>query len=186
MDRPVTGYQLRALNAGDTAAFLALKQIGLASDPASFVASPGDDAPDYRNRVRQRLAVASIETGDIVIGKFGPELVGIIAITHDMRSKRRHKADFHGMYIVAEHCGRGIGKRLLIDAWRQAINFDGLGEIQLNVAVHNHTAVELYGRFGIVHASTENRALKNDDGYVDAHTMTLNIRRNPALARALA
>jgi ribosomal protein S18 acetylase RimI-like enzyme len=183
-------YTIRELTAQDTEAFLQLKRIGLSTDPGSFVAALEDDPPSYRDAVRDRLARASVENGDIVLGAFAPGLVGIIAVTRDPRSKRRHKADLHGMYVVPEHRGRGLGKRLLVQALELARNMDGLEEIQLIVAAHNREACALYERFGFVRVWTERHALKVGDHCVDAHHMVMTLgstaddertRESPAL-----
>ena len=104
---------IRELNAQDTKAFLALKRRGLTTDPDSFVATLDDDPPSYPEMVRERLRHASVQSGDIVLGAFAPDLIGIIAITRDGRTKRQHKADLHGMYVVPEHRGQGLGRTLL-------------------------------------------------------------------------
>lgn len=44
----------------------------------------------------------------MVLGAFAPHLIGIVAITQDKRTKRQHKADLHGMYIVPEFRGKGL------------------------------------------------------------------------------
>jgi ribosomal protein S18 acetylase RimI-like enzyme len=51
----------------------------------------------------------------------------------------------------------------------------GLEEIQLIVAAHNHAAVDLYERYGFLRVWTERRALKCSDHYVDAHHMILDM-----------
>jgi ribosomal protein S18 acetylase RimI-like enzyme len=171
---------IRELNEDDTEALLALKRRGLTTDPDSFVATLEDDSPSYARMVRDRLARASVESGDIVLGAFSPDLIGIIAITRDEQTKRRHKADLHGMYIVPEHRGRGLGKTLLAESLEMARRMDGLEEIQLIVATHNHEAVALYERFGFVRVWTERRALKCADHYVDGHHMILDLTSGSA------
>jgi ribosomal protein S18 acetylase RimI-like enzyme len=177
-------YTIRELTAQDTEAFLQLKRIGLSTDPGSFVAALEDDPPSYPEAVRSRLARASAEDGDIVLGAFAPGLVGIVAITRDPHSKRRHKADLHGMYVIPEHRGRGLGKRLLVQALEMARGMEGLEEIQLIVAAHNREACALYERFGFVRVWTERHALKVGDQYVDAHHMVLVLRDNAVNPRA--
>lgn len=166
---------IRELNEGDTAEFLALKQIGLTTDPDAFVASLPDDLPSYPESVRERLAGASPAGGDIILGAFARHLIGVLAITRDSRVKRQHKADLHGMYIVPEYRGHGLGKDLLVEALAIARQVEGLEEIQLIVATHSQAVVRLYERFGFVRAWTESRALKLGDRYVDAHHMVLEL-----------
>lgn len=54
------------------------------------------------------------------------------------------------MYIVPEFRGRGLGKTLLATSLARARQMQGLEEIQLIVAGHNHEAVGLYERCGFI------------------------------------
>jgi len=171
---------IRELNEHDTEAFLALKRRGLATDAESFVATLEDDPPSYPEMVRERLRHASVQSGDIILGAFAPALIGITAITRDGRTKRQHKADLHGMYIVPEHRGQGLGKTLLARSMAMARRMNGLEEIQLIVAVHNREAVALYERCGFMRVWTERRALKCGERYVDAHHMILELTNETA------
>ena len=173
----------RELDENDTSSFLALKREGLTTDEASFVAALEDDSPAYPEAVRKRLAQASIEAGDIVLGAFSPELIGIIAITRDKRAKRQHKADLHGMYVSPRYRGRGLGKALLAKSLEMAQRMEGLEEIQLIVADHNREVVALYEKVGFVHAWMERRALKLKDCYVDAHHMVLELTKGTDKSR---
>lgn len=169
--------QIRELNDGDTEQFLALKTKGLTSDSNSFVAAIGEDSPTYPQEVKQRLEKASVSNGDIILGAFDRDLVGIVSITRHANLKRQHKADLHGMYVVPEYRGIGLGKTLLIKSLEMAKNMVALEEIQLIVAVHNQSVVALYENLGFVHCYKELRALKTDDGYIDAYHMSLSIQR---------
>jgi ribosomal protein S18 acetylase RimI-like enzyme len=113
-----------------------------------------------------------------VLGAFAPDLIGIIAITRDARSKRQHKADLHGMYVVPEYRGRGLGKTLLSKSLELARQIVGLEEIQLIVATQNCEATALYERYGFIRVWTELRALKIGNSYVDAHHMILPLTAN--------
>ena len=171
-DHPMT---FRELNEDDTDAFLALKRTGLSTDPDAFVATLEDDPPSYPDLVKDRLARASVDSGDIVLGAFCPRLIGIAAITRDARRKRRHKADLHGMYVRPEYRGRGIGQQLLARSLVMARGMRGLEEIQLIVAAHNRGVVALYERFGFVRVWTELHALRRSGHDVDAHHMIMEI-----------
>lgn len=178
----MVAIQIRALTASDTEGFLRLKQMGLSTDPLSFVASLEEDPPDYPQRVEARLSAASVATGDAVIGAFAPELVGIVSVTREWHSKRWHKADLHGMYVQPEFRSSGIGRALLMEVLQLAAKMPGLETIQLIVATHNREAAALYRRFGFVDAWTELRALKVGDQYVDAHHMIISLPTTTEIA----
>jgi ribosomal protein S18 acetylase RimI-like enzyme len=118
-----------------------------------------------------------VSNGDIILGAFDKVLVGIVSITRNLNLKRQHKAYLHGMYVVPEYRGLGLGKTLLVKSLEMARNMVSLEEIQLVVAVHNRSVVALYENFGFVHSYKESRALKTDDGYIDAYHMRLSIQR---------
>ena len=177
---------IRALDERDTQAFLGLKQIGLSTDPDAFVAALEDDPPSYPDAVRGRLAKAAVGTGDVILGVFAPTLVGIVAVTREDRTKRRHKASLHGMYVVPMYRSRGLGRELLHRVLSLAREMPGLEEIQLVVAAHNTQVVTLYERFGFELLWTERRALKIDGRYVDAHHMALDLLKARWEARATA
>lgn len=180
MPHPSGESIIRELNEHDTDAFLALKERGLTTDSEAFEATLEDDPPSYPEMVRARLSHASVQSGDIVLGAFAPELIGIIAITRGGRTKRQHKADLHGMYIVPEHRGKGLGKTLLARSLEMARRMNGLEEIQLIVAVHNREAVALYERFGCIRVWTERHALKCVNHDVDAHHMIIDLTNETA------
>ena len=167
--------EIRTLTESDTRGFLELKRIALSTDPFSFVASPDEDPPDYPQRVSDRLRTASVANGDVIVGAFAPELVGIVAITRDAHAKRRHKADLHGMYVRPDCRGRGLGRTLLVEVLRLSSQMPDLETIQLIVATHNREAAALYHRFGFVDVWTELRALKVAERCVDAHHMALTL-----------
>ncbi|MGD2035932.1 MAG: N-acetyltransferase [Bacteroidales bacterium] len=168
----------RELMEKDTDAFLKLKQIGLKANPESFVASINEDSPDYAIKVKERIKKASIENGDIILGAFDPDLIGIISITRDKRLKRFHKADLHGMFVKHEYRGNGIGKTLFEKALTMVKNMKGLEEIQLSVDSENKSACALYQKFGFTIAWKEKHATKLDSGYVDAYHMIKNLLDN--------
>ncbi|MGH9348103.1 MAG: GNAT family N-acetyltransferase [Vicinamibacterales bacterium] len=159
----------------DLDGFLRLKHSALSSDPLSFVASLDEDPRDYRERVRARLSHASLAAGDVIVGAFAPELIGIAAVTRDSHLKRSHKAELHGMYVRPEFRGRGLGRTILSEVLRLAWQMPGLEEIQLIVATHNREAASLYRQAGFREVWTESRALRVEGRYVDAHHMVLSV-----------
>lgn len=165
----------RELNEKDINGFIIFKKIGLTTNPEAFVASLNEDSPDYAQQVKERIEKASIEQGDVILGAFDPELIGIISVTRDKRLKRFHKADLHGMFVLPEYRGKGIGKILFEKVLVMAKKMTGLEEIQLSVAVENKCANKLYQKFGFIIAWEEKHATKLDSGYVDAYHMILNL-----------
>ena len=159
------------INAAD--GFLQLKKIGLSTDPNSFIADISDDPPSYLNEVRKRINNASAANGDIILGAFKDKLIGIVSVTRNKSKKRFHKAELHGMYIIPQYRGIGLGKKLLESILEISKEMKGLEEIELIVAAHNDNVVKLYENFGFKKTYLEKNALKVDNGYIDAYHMHL-------------
>jgi ribosomal protein S18 acetylase RimI-like enzyme len=168
---------IRALTEQDAEAFLALKREALTTCPDEFEGSLEDGAAASLAGARQRLAHATLEQGEVILGAFAPHLVGAVSLTRDGRPKYRHKADLHETYVRAEYRGRGVGKRLVGQALAIARNIPGLEIIHAGVVVHNRPALALYRQFGFVPAWTEERCLKCGDHYVDGHHILLDLTK---------
>ena len=167
---------IRELTVNDVNGFINLKNIGLRSDPKSFLADLSDDNEDYKNEVTKRIEKSSIENGDIVLGAFiKDDLIGISSITRSRNRKRLHKADLHGMYIKPEYRGIGLGKKLLERILEMSRKMNGLEEIQLIVAAHNDPVKRLYEKYGFTVMMKEEHALKMGNEYVDAYHMKLGL-----------
>jgi ribosomal protein S18 acetylase RimI-like enzyme len=173
---PIT---IRPLTEDDAAAFLALKREALTTCPDRFGGSLEDEAESSPERVRERLARATVEKGEVVLGAFAPGLIGAVALTRDLRAKYRHKADLHEMYVRPEHRGRGVAKMLMRQALAVARKVPGLELLHGFVVVHNHAAMALYRQFGFVRSWTEERFLKCGERYIDAHHIVLDLTRAP-------
>ncbi len=120
----------------------------------------------------------------MILGAFDPALAGIVSVTREDRTKRRHKASLHGMYVMPTYRGKGLGKELLHRVLALARAMVGLGEIQLVVASHNTQVVTLYERFGFELVWTERRALKMERRYVNVHHMALDLLKARGEVRA--
>ena len=107
---------------------------------------------------------------------FNPKIIGCVSVTQDRRLKRRHKANLHGMYVLPKHRGEGFGKHLIEKVLELSRKINELEEIQLTVATQNWRAIELYEKFGFKRQWKEEKALKIEDDYVDAHHMSLTLK----------
>lgn len=173
--KSLTDIEIRELNANDTDSFIELKKVGLSTDPSAFVADIEDDAPNYQNNVRNRIKNASISNGDIILGAYDNNLIGIVAVTRHKNKKRRHKADLHGMYLRPEYRGIGLGRELLNRILKMAEKMEGLEEIELVVASNNENVLRLYEKVGFEKTYFERHALQIDNNYVDAYHMKCEI-----------
>jgi ribosomal protein S18 acetylase RimI-like enzyme len=171
---------VRPLTEHDAAAFLALRRRALTTNPDEFMASLADEDELSLDKVRQRLAHATVATGEIIFGAFAPGLIGAVALTRDLRAKHRHRAELHEMYVAPELRGRGVGKMLVRQAVAVARTIPGLEVVHGDVVAHNQAAMGLYEQFGFVQAWVYERWLKCGDRYFDGRHIVLDLAKGRA------
>jgi ribosomal protein S18 acetylase RimI-like enzyme len=122
----------------------------------------------------RRLSAAS---GDnYVLGAFiGEKLVGTVGFGRNMRRKQRHKARIWGVFVLEEHRGNGIARRLLAGVLQRAMSLDGLEQIILTVGDHQIAAKQIYSSLGFTVFGHERGALKIGEDYVDEDYMTFEV-----------
>jgi RimJ/RimL family protein N-acetyltransferase len=125
-------------------------------------------AEDLRTRYTGRDSV--------ILGAFGPELVGLAGCFRMEGRKSAHKALIWGMYVAPEARGHGTGRALLDAAIAQARAWPGLEQVHLAVMTANAPARTLYLAAGFEVFGLERRALRVGDRYVDEEHMVLHLR----------
>ncbi|HEX6945234.1 MAG TPA: GNAT family N-acetyltransferase [Casimicrobiaceae bacterium] len=136
---------IRALGAGDFAAYRQVRLRALAEHPEAFTSSvEEEDSAAGDARLARRLAGSA----DRMLGAFEADaLVGTIGLSVDPRAKVRHRGLVVGMYVVPEQCGRGVG-RALVEAQIAQARTAGLSGLHLTVTAGNDAARRLYERAG--------------------------------------
>jgi len=162
--------RVRALEPGDTDAFLRIRREALETDPAAFESSVGDDRGLDPAFVREMLGA---KDGRAVIGAFDPGLVGIVGVYRDSHLKAAHKAHVWGMFVRLGARGRGVGGALLSAAIRHAREMRGVRQVHLSVSERAAAALRLYERAGFVVWGTEPRALLHGGALIGEHHMVL-------------
>lgn len=146
---------IRRLTAGDAAAFHALRQEAMTTDPDSLATTLAEE------RAKTLEQVAAALTGNVVFGAFlEGDLVGMAGFGRLKPARERHKGLVWSMYVRAAGRGRGLGDALL-----RAVIDHARGEVevlQLVVVSTNAPAVALYERHGFQRWGLEPRALKLD------------------------
>lgn len=157
------------------------------------------NAAEYRNLILQGVAAhpesfrigvedvrgskspfAAENEDDFTLGAFDENeaLLGVVSFERERREKLRHKGLIYQMYVASAEAGRGIGRKLLQAAIRQAFEIDGLEQINLTVVATNERAKRLYESEGFVSFSHEKLAIKTGADYFDEETMVLRLREN--------
>ena len=154
---------LRRLVGADAAAYRALRLRGLKDHPEAFTSSYEEDSTRSLAVTEMRLAP---DSGDAIWGAFADGLLaGVVGLGRESRMKSRHKAVVFGMYVAAEHGGRGVGTALLRHLIDEARRQPGLEQLILTVTDTNVAAHTLYERAGFRSFGVEPRAIRIGDRY---------------------
>jgi ribosomal protein S18 acetylase RimI-like enzyme len=133
----------RRVEAGDAAAFRALRLEALRDHPADF----GSDWETERELPLAHFA-GQLE-GNHVMGAFEDgALLGIVGILFHSKVKERHRAYLWGVYVGPLGRGRGVAGPLLDAAL--AVAFGRVMQVELNVRTGNAPAEALYRSRGFV------------------------------------
>ena len=81
-------------------------------------------------------------------------LIGICVVAFNPRSKLKHIASLHSMYVKKEHRGEGTGEKLISFAEKVAKG-KGVHRINLSVVKTNKKALSLYNRLGYIEYGIE-------------------------------
>ena len=160
---------LRRLAPSDAQAFQRLRIEGFALSPRAFRFAPQDEAKAPISEVAARLS------RDFVVGAFcGDDLVGIAGLMRLEGEKQRHKALLWGMYLRAEHRGRGGADALMAAILAHARSCVEI--VMLTVVAENSRAIGLYRRWGFITYGVEPRSVKiAENVYLDEALMSLRL-----------
>ncbi|AIO18502.1 N-acyltransferase YncA [Candidatus Izimaplasma bacterium HR1] len=99
------------------------------------------------------------------IGAFiNEEMIGICVVVFNPRSKLKHIASLHSMYVKKNHRGEGIGRQLIIHA-EEAAKGKGIFRMNLSVVNSNEKAFILYQKLGFVKYGIEPDTIKISGEY---------------------
>ncbi len=173
--RPGAAARLRVLGADDAPAYRALRLRSLREHPDSFTSLHAEEKLRPLAESRARI-VRGPARENFVLGAFDADgtMIGIAGLERMARRQERHKARLFGVYVAAEHGGRGIGKALVRAVIARARKVRGLAQIHLTVTRSNPAAVRLYRREGFKVYGVERDAVRlARGGSVDKNHMVL-------------
>ena len=99
------------------------------------------------------------------------EIIGLAILTQEMGAKFSHKAYLSSVFIEPEFQQKGVASKLLntiIEYSKKHVE-----QILLTVADDNKLAIHLYEKFGFQTYGIEQKALKDNDGYINEILMKL-------------
>lgn len=166
--------KVRPLDRADASAYQSLRLRALRESPASFSASPEDEADRSLDEVAARIA--SADGSVCVLGIFEhDELAGFLAVIHPLREKLRHRMELAGMYVTPEFRRCGFGRALLTAALVHAQSIAGIRQVTLGVNATNTAARALYRSVGFECFGVEPVALQVGGTFYDEEHYVLRM-----------
>jgi RimJ/RimL family protein N-acetyltransferase len=164
----------RVLTETDATAFHQVRRRGLHEEPTAFGMAPAEMSSVEALAERFRAQASGQDA--FIIGAFAPDLVGAVGCMREPRVKRRHVALIWGVYVVPEHRGGGLGRRLFLDTIARAREWPDLEQLRLDVTATNLAARALYVSCGFQVIGLRRRTLKVEGRYYDEEMMALELR----------
>ena len=161
----------RFLNSNDIPAYKELKSFSLSESPLAFSDSYEDEFTKSDLEYQSELEIIGLPAESFVLGAFSDnkELIGFVKFKRDTRTKARHKASIHALYIKPQFRAHGVGKKLITELLKTIESLKGLEQIHLWVLISDTSVVNFYAKCGFI---TQGAIVKNDlkiqNRYVDA------------------
>lgn len=102
------------------------------------------------------------------------EIIGICVVVYNPRSKMKHLATLHSMYVRNNHRGKGVGKKLIKFAEKSSKN-KGVQRMNLSVVSSNTGAIGLYQKLGFKEYGLEPDTIKVDENFYSLTLMTKSL-----------
>ncbi len=161
----VPGVSFRRLNIDHTGLYRALMLRAYSEHETAYISSFEERAGRPLEWWQRRLADPTCVT----LGAFdaADALIGTARIELYQRRRERHKVDLASLYVMKDHTGQGIGRRLMDEALVEARKLPGVELMLLVVVGENLPALRLFSRLGFVEYGREPKAVKHVDRYFD-------------------
>jgi ribosomal protein S18 acetylase RimI-like enzyme len=170
----VQPIEIRLLTAADASAWWTLRLEALETQPEAFTASLDDHRAMSLAVAADRLQVDM--DNRFVVGAFlDGELTGTAGFWRQRNPKIRHKGEIWGVYVTEHARGKGIGRALMVSLLAQAVQVEGIEQIQVSASTTQAAAIALYHSLGFRSFAIEKRAMKIGDRYFDHESMVMEL-----------
>ncbi len=155
---------IRKLNTADASIYRSLMLHAYEHAADAFTSMPHERAIEpeswWVNRIAHPKGLC------VAFGTFdGEHLVGNVALEFSPKPKTLHSALVIGMYVLAEHRGRGLARALLQAAVDDCVARPDILAMKLDVTEGNEVAIALYKSFGFETFGVEPMAILTPSGF---------------------
>ena len=165
------------LTPDDAERYAAIRSEMLADAPWAFGATPDDDTALDLAFLRSALeqeenAILAVE----VPGR--PALAAAAGIYRMQSAKFSHRAKLWGVFVDAQHRGKGLGRAVTAAAVALAASWHGVEYIDVAVSVNSPAAHGIYEGVGFVEWGREPEATQHEGRRYDEIHMSLRVNQH--------
>ena len=141
----------------------------LDSETAFMLMEPGESQLTAEKQIEIISAVEKSNSRVLLVAHDKNKLVGFLGGTGGLANRNRHSIHI-AMGVLASHCGKKIGTKLLeaLLLWAAQSDFH---RVELTVIENNHRAKALYKKLGFEFEGIKHNALLINGNYVNEHYM---------------
>ena len=166
---------IRYLNQDDLNKFYSLRLLSFKESPFAFSESYEDEQIKIPDEYLNEVTSVGSPPEKFTLGAFEQkEMIGFVKFRRDHRSKGRHKAMIHAMYVHPDFRQKNVGTLLIENLKAKAKMLDGLEQIHLWVLHAQKSASNFYAKLGFVSQGIVRKDLKIGDRYIHAEYMVLD------------
>jgi ribosomal protein S18 acetylase RimI-like enzyme len=176
------------LQPADAARYARLRLRMLEDSPWAFASSPEDDMARDLGLLAAKLgeaqnSIVAVE-GDSARNASGgnastaagaAELVAAAGVVRMKPRKSSHRASIWGVFVLPEHRGRGLGRKVVETAIGLARSWPGVVYVDISVSMNSPAARELYERLGFEAWGREPEALEHGGRRFDEVHLSLRL-----------
>ncbi len=140
------------------------------NSPEAYVSSYGEVLSNSIDVYKVRFQ----SENTVTFGAFSEnELIGIVTLTRDTKSKTEHRAYMEALYVTPFERGKGLGRQLMQTAINYAEALDGVEQLCLSIIIRNPMVKRFYYALGFMPSGTHKRAVRMGDRYYDEEFMVM-------------